>query len=159
RPDAHGSTIPGPTDTVRRTRRGGGLAAYGKISLTRNMPTWGYFPTACPGTPYGGTDRAYLRDRRAVLERRREDHRGPRLDLGLLADAAQQVLEVGGRPCPDLQHVVLVAGDRVAVLHVVELANAVGQVVGLARVKGGHRDKRGDEQAERLLVDLGPVAT
>ena len=58
RPDAHGSTIPGPTDTVRQTPQGCWSADCAQVSRTRNMPTWGYFPTACQN-PYRGAGRIY----------------------------------------------------------------------------------------------------
>jgi len=64
-----------------------------------------------------------------VFERDRQDDGGPGLDLGLLAEPAEQVLEVVRGARSNLQDVALGAGHGVAVLDLGELADAVREVV------------------------------
>ncbi|CAO5235435.1 hypothetical protein FAGKG844_10206 [Frankia sp. AgKG'84/4] len=80
------------------------------------------------------------------------DH-GAGEDVGGGADALQEVLEVGGAGDADLEQVALLAGDAVAGLDLDDVGEAVGGVVGLARVDRGDRDERGQGQADLGGVD------
>ena len=63
-----------------------------------------------------------------------------------------------GRRDPDLEDVVLVAGDRVALLDLRHRVQPLGDVVGGRRVERRDRDERGHLLAEGRVVELGRVA-
>ena len=73
-------------------------------------------------------------------------------------DLGDELLELDGRRDPDLEDVVLVAGDRVALLDLRDLVQAVGDVVGGRGVERRDRDEGRHLLAERLVVEPGRVA-
>src|SRR3954451_16313993 len=102
--------------------------------------------------------RPRLRRERTVLERDGEHDRRTRLHAALLADPAQEILQVAGRARAHLEEVVRLSGDAQAVLHLRELHDALGKVVRLLRIERHHGDDGRDEQTHRFGLYLGSIA-
>src|SRR5439155_24587575 len=96
---------------------------------------------------------------RTVLEGSGEHHGGSGVDAGLLPEAAEEVLQVGGGVGADLEDVVLVSRHGMTVLDLGKLADPIGKVVRLLWIEGHDRDQRGHEQPHRFGIHLRPVRT
>ncbi|SNQ50733.1 hypothetical protein FRACA_5180002 [Frankia canadensis] len=82
-----------------------------------------------------------------------QDDHGAGGDAGGGADALQEGLQVGRAGDADLEQVAFVAGDAVAGLDLDDVGEAVGGVVGGARVDRGDRDEGGQGQSDLGGVD------